>query len=133
MLSAKELLGILRKRGIKNAAVGRVLKLPSSRVAELFGGKRRLQLDEANTLIAAFGIEDEVSPLNGPSARLLVLHAAERLGADVSPEDPEVEELAQDFRAFSEFVASRKVRENVEAFEAFLQGLRAAPGRIGVG
>jgi plasmid maintenance system antidote protein VapI len=51
MLSANELLTTLRERGVTNADIQRVLGLPSSRVSEMFTGKRRLQLDEAKKLV----------------------------------------------------------------------------------
>lgn len=130
VLGASELLSLLRERGVSNADIARTLGLPSSRVSEMYAGKRRLQLDEAKRLVEEYKIEETINPLNGPIARLLVLHAAARLGARVHPEDPEVEELAQDFQALSRFAANPKVRGNVDAFEGFLQGLRLSQGRI---
>lgn len=129
MLSANELLTTLRKRGVKNAEIGRILDLPSSRVTEMFKGIRRLQLDEAKKLIEEFDIEEFSPPLSEPIARLLVVHAAERLGTRVRPDDPQVGELAQDFEAFSRFAANPKVRPSLDAFQAFLEGLRHGQGR----
>ena len=134
MLGANELLTLLRGRGVRNSDIARVLKLPSSRVSELFNGTRRLQLDEAKKLVESFGVEepDSVSPLNGPIARLLVIYAIERLGVNLPAEDPQVEELAQDFRVFAQFAASRKVQQSVETFEGFLEGLRHSRSQSGV-
>lgn len=129
MLGAKELLAALREKGVRNAEIARVLDLPSSRVAEMFTGRRRLQLDEAKKLVDHFKMEEAVTPLNGLAARLLVLHAAARLGLPMDPEDQEVEELARDFRAFSRFAADPKVRQTVESFEGFLHGLRSSQER----
>jgi hypothetical protein len=129
MLSANELLTTLRERGVTNADIQRVLGLPSSRVSEMFTGKRRLQLDEAKKLVEEFEIEEPIRPLNGPIARLLVLHAATRLGARLGPEDPQVEELARDFEAVSRFAARPTVRQSVDAFEGFLEALRLSRAR----
>lgn len=44
-----------------NAAIGRIAKLPSSRVSEIFSGKRRVQVDEMKALIEELEIEDSVA------------------------------------------------------------------------
>lgn len=129
MLGASELLSILDQRGVSRADIGRVLKLPSSRVSEMYSGRRRLQLDEAKKLVEHFGVEESVNPLTTPIARLLVLHAAEALSLSIEPDDQRVEAIARDFRAFSQFAADPRVRESVETAQGFLQGLRLAPGR----
>lgn len=129
MLSADELLTLLRKRGVKNAQIERALKLPSSRVSELFKGERQLKLHEYKKLVEEFGLEELSPSLSEPIARLMVLYAAERLGAEMRPEDPQVEELAQEFAALSRFAADPDVRPSLDAFQAFLQGLRLGRGR----
>jgi antitoxin component HigA of HigAB toxin-antitoxin module len=129
MLGADELLKILEQRGVTRAEISRVLNLPSSRVSEMYTGKRRLQLDEAKTLVEKFGIEEGVNPLSVPIARLLILYGADSLGVPLSPEDPRVEELARDFRAFSMFAADPRVRESTEAVEGFFRGLRLGQDR----
>lgn len=129
MLAASELLALLEARGITRADIGRVLKLPSSRISEMYNGRRRLQLDEAKKLVEAFRVDESAEPLSVPIARLLVLYAAEALEAPLSPDDRRVEELARDFRAFSEFATDPRVRSSQEAVAAFFQGLRLAPGR----
>lgn len=133
MLSADELLAALRERGVKNAEIAELLDLPSSRVSELFSGKRRLQLDEAKKLVERYQLEDRVNPLSLPIARLLVLYGADALDVDIAPDDPRVEELARDFRAFSMFANDPRVRESEEVVQAFFQGLRLAPGRTSEG
>ena len=40
-----------------NADLVRLLKLPSSRVAEIFEGRRRIQLDEAKAIVENYGLE----------------------------------------------------------------------------
>jgi hypothetical protein len=47
---------------------------------------------------------------------------AEELGA--APDDSRLEELSEDLRAFSEFVADPKVRRSLEAAESFFQAMR---------
>lgn len=130
MLSADEILTILRKRGVKNVEVERVLKLPSSRVTELFKGERGLRYDEGKKLVEAFKLEETATPLSEPIARLLVVYTAERLGAAIRSDDPQVGELAQEFAAFSRFAANPKVSPSLDAFQAFLEGLRHGQGRI---
>ncbi|HYI43692.1 MAG TPA: hypothetical protein VD768_08740 [Sphingomicrobium sp.] len=126
MVGADELLAALRERGVKNADIARVLDLPSSRVAEMYTGKRRLQLDEAKRLVEHYGIEDRLNPVSVPVARLLVLYVADGLGLKLPPEDPRVEELALTVRAFSEFAADPQVRESAEAAVGFLRGVAAS-------
>lgn len=129
MLSADELLTLLRERGVKNAQIERVLKLPSSRVSELFKGERQLKLHEYKKLVEEFKVEETAPPLSEPIARLMVLYAAERLGTEMLPEDPQVGELAQEFAALSRFAADPDVRPSLDAFQAFLHGLRLGRDR----
>ncbi|UKK84731.1 hypothetical protein L7H23_01105 [Sphingopyxis sp. BSN-002] len=58
MLTTEEFLAEIRLRAGKDAEVGRALGLPSSRVAELFSGKRRLLYHEAKTLADRFMPEE---------------------------------------------------------------------------
>jgi antitoxin component HigA of HigAB toxin-antitoxin module len=129
MIGANELLTILRDRGVKNADIATLLELPSSRVAELYSGRRRLRLDEAKKLVEHYRIEERISPLTVPIARQLVLYAADQMGLPLAPDDPRTDELARDFRAFSIFATDPRVRESEEAAAAFFQGLRLAPTR----
>lgn len=132
MLAADELLKLLEDRGVSRADIGRALKLPSSRISEMYKGRRRLHLDEAKKLVETFRIEESApgsEPLSVPIARLLVLYAAERLETPLSPDDRRVEELAQEFRAFSEFATDPRARTSQEAVAAFFRGLRLAPNR----
>lgn len=73
MLGHDDLLAILRERReagkTSNAEIGRVIKQPSSRVAEIFNGKRRISLDEAKLLVEALGIEERYT---GPSEETLI-------------------------------------------------------------
>lgn len=66
MLGSKELLAALeslKERGAtNNAALARLLKLPTSRVAEIFSGTRRITIDEMKVLVEHFRLEP------GPSA-----------------------------------------------------------------
>lgn len=50
VLTTEDFLAEIRQRAGVDAEVGRALGIPSSRVAELFAGKRRLRYDEAKTL-----------------------------------------------------------------------------------
>jgi antitoxin component HigA of HigAB toxin-antitoxin module len=131
MLSTSELLSLLSDRGIKKAAIARVLGIDPAGVTRLYSGERGLYLDEARKLVDAFKlpVDSAPPPLTIPIARLLVLHGAEALGAELSPDDPRVQELAQDFRAFSMFATDPRVRESTSAVEGFFQGLRLGVSR----
>lgn len=41
-----------------NADLARLLKLPSSRIPEIFEGRRRITIDEMKTIVEHFGLED---------------------------------------------------------------------------
>lgn len=128
VLGSNELLDILRDRiardVMKNADIERVLDLPSSRVSEILAGTRRIRLDEAKKLVEAFELEESSPPLSEPVARLVVVWTAERLGAAVRPEDPQVADTALDLVELAKFAASPAGRKSVEAFEGFLHGIR---------
>jgi len=65
VLSHAELLDqllLLKEQGrTSNADLARLTGLPSSRIAEVFSGKRRITLDEAKVLIEHFGIGETFS------------------------------------------------------------------------
>jgi hypothetical protein len=128
VLTTKELLARLRDRGIKNADVARALKIAPSRVTDLFDGTRALKLDEAVKLAAAFDLEQQpsqrVSPLPAPVSQLIVQHIAQELGRPLGPDAPQLRELAEDLRAFAEFVTDPEVRESIDLAMAFFQALR---------
>jgi transcriptional regulator with XRE-family HTH domain len=124
MLSSGELVERLKKRGIKQAAVARVLGINASAVTLLFRGDRRLLLDEAKKIVDAFGLDEQSAgpaTISEPVARLQVLHVARALGVTLPPDDPVVAELASDFRAFSEFVSDPKARESVDQVQTFFR------------
>jgi antitoxin component HigA of HigAB toxin-antitoxin module len=124
VLDTETLLSRLDDRGVKNVEIARALGLPDSRAAEIRSRKRTLKLDEAAKLVRAFQLEEarEVPPIPLPILRLVVRHMAERLRA--RPGDELVEELSQDLRAFSSFLADRRVRQSIEAAEGFFEALR---------
>jgi antitoxin component HigA of HigAB toxin-antitoxin module len=131
MLSTDELLRLLAERGVRKAAIARVLGIDPAGVTRLYSGDRGLYLDEARKLVDAFKlpVDSATPPLTTPIARLLVLHGAETLGVAISPDDPRVQELALDFRAFSMFATDPRVRESTSAVEGFFQGLRLGVSR----
>jgi hypothetical protein len=127
VLTTTELLARLDQRGVRPGEIAKVLGINPSRVTEIRKGERRVLLDEAAKLVAAFDLESPPVPRNlpvlpGPIARLIVRYIAAELGFSGSPD--QLEELSQDVRAFAEFVADPKVRESVEAAEAFFQAMR---------
>ena len=123
MFDTERLLAKLKEVGAKKADMARVLDLPSSRIAEMRGGKRTIRLDEAAKLVAHYKLDETptVSPLTTPVARLVVRHLARSLNTEV--DDNEVTKLAEGLRAFSVFAANPRVRDKMEAVEAFLQSL----------
>lgn len=131
MLSKLQLLEALERRGIKNVEIERALGLKSSRVTEIRralkpdarGKVRDLSYDEGVKLVRAFGLEQDqqASPLQLGVVRLAVRHLARRLNAPLS--EPLLHDLAEDLRAFSQFVANPTVRGSVEAAEGFFHAL----------
>jgi cyanate lyase len=125
MFDTKRLLDALRARGLSNAEISRAVGLPSSRIAEIFGGRRQVKLDEAKRLVEAFQLEerlDDIDLLNADLARLLVLHVSRRVGDNLSPDDPIVQELAEDLAAFARFVQRQGQPPSPATAEGFLAG-----------
>jgi hypothetical protein len=124
VLDTDELLSRLDARGVRNIDIARALGLPDSRVPEIRKKTRALKLDEAVKLVRVFSLEQEVPAAPPPDSilRLVVRYVAEQLG--VHPQNGQLEELTQDVRAFSAFVADPRVRRSVEAAEGFFQALR---------
>jgi hypothetical protein len=138
VLTTKELLARLRDKGIINADIARALKISPSRVTDLFDGDRALKLDEAVKLVEAFDLEQPPSPqvpaLPGPVSQLIVQHIAQELGRPLEQDAPQLVELSEDLRAFSEFVTDPKVRESIDLAMAFFQAMRLrrpAPEAVG--
>ena len=124
MLGTQQLLAALEAGGVAQADMARVLRLPSSRISEMYAGKRQIKLDEAKRLVEAFGLEgaSAAPPINEQTARLLVLHVANRLQVRLSPEDDLVQDLARDFQAFSKFARAHLPSPSPEATSGFLEG-----------
>lgn len=128
VLTTRELLARLEDRGVKNHEIAKALGVSPSRVTEMKKGERAIKLDEAVKLVAAFGLEEpppgpKVSPLPAPIARLIVLYIAGELGMAGSNQH-QIEALAEDVRAFAEFVTDPEVRESIGAAELFFQAMR---------
>lgn len=64
VLGQTEILEALRDHGITSADIGRALELPSSRIAEMYGGGRLLKLSEAVKLVAKFDLESRSAKPN---------------------------------------------------------------------
>ena len=133
VLTTRELLERLEQRGIKNHQVAKALGVSPSRVTEMRKGERAIKLDEAAKLVAEFQLEEQqtqrVSPLPAPTARLVVAYVAAELGLEaVNP--LQVQEIAEDVRAFAEFVSDPAVRESLSAAETFFQAMRLRRPRL---
>jgi hypothetical protein len=128
VLTTKELLARLREKKVKNADIARALNITPSRVTEMFDGTRALKLDEAAKLSEAFDLEPPPTPqvpaLPGPVSQLIVQHIARELGRPLAQDAPQLRELSEDLRAFSEFVTDPKVRESIDLAMAFFQAMR---------
>jgi hypothetical protein len=124
VLDTQELLRLLNERKIPNGEIARALNLNPSRITELKKGERRLLLDEAVKLVQAFELEPapQASPIPHSIMRLVVRHVADRLRCPL--EEPLLEDVAEDLRAFSEFAASPRVRRSIDAAEAFFAAMR---------
>jgi hypothetical protein len=129
MMTGEQILARLDDAGIRKSQIARTLGIPDSRVAELYGGRRLLKLDEAVKLVEAYNLEEKApagatTPLTIPVARLLVQYVAQAVGKPLKAESPLVSELAADLRAFSVFLSDPRVRDSIQAAEGFLQGIQ---------
>jgi hypothetical protein len=140
MLTQGELLTRLRAllgdKKIRNADIARAIDIHPSGVTELLKpGGRNLKLDEAVKLVEAFDLESppsqRVPPLSGRISRLIVMYVAGELGVSQDARREQLEELAEDVRAFAELVADPKYRDSVEAAEAFFQAMRLRRPKLG--
>jgi len=124
VLDTDQLLARLKERGIKNVEIAKALGLPDSRIPEIRDKRRAIKLDEAARLVRAFSLEQsqEAAPLPAPVLRLIVRHITRKIGTPLP--DHTVDDLTEDLRAFSVFVADPKVRGSIEAAEAFFQALQ---------
>jgi hypothetical protein len=127
VLTTVELLEQLNEKGVKNADIARALDVAPSRVTELKKGERALKLDEAAKLVEQFSLElppgsQRVSPLPAPISRLIVRYIAAELACPV--EEPRLLEIAEDVRAFAEYVTDPKVRGSIDLQAAFFDVMR---------
>lgn len=66
MMTGEQILARLDDAGVRKSQIARTLGIPDSRVAELYGGRRLLKLDEAVKLVEAYRLEEPV-PQNATS------------------------------------------------------------------
>lgn len=134
MMKTGEILGLLlakvNAKEITKTEIAEAAGIGKSRVSELFGSGtgRNLSHDEAVKLVERFQLESppaqKVSPVPGPIARLVVLYVAQELGIHLEERPDQLEELAEDVRAFAEYVADPQVRESLDAAEHFFRAIR---------
>lgn len=132
VLTTVELLNRLTERGVKNADIARALNVAPSRITEMRKGERAIKLDEAAKLVAEFSLESpqaqRVPPLPAPVARLIVRYIVEELQCQV-PEQHLID-IAEDIRAFAEFVADPQARGSIELAETFFQAMRLRRSKV---
>lgn len=123
-MDTDQLLARLKEKGVRNVEIARAIGLPDSRIPEIRDKRRAIKLDEAAKLVRAFELEQAqvAAPLPASVLRLIVRHIARKIGAQ--PQDRTVDDLAEDLRAFSVFVADPKVRGSIAAAETFFQALQ---------
>jgi hypothetical protein len=89
-------------------------------------GERAIKLDEAAKLVSQFQLESapalRAPPLPAPVSRLLVRYIVNELNCQ-APED-RLEDIAEDVRAFAEYVTDPKVRGSISLQEAFFDVMR---------
>jgi hypothetical protein len=126
VLTTVELLSRLEEKGVVRADIARALNVAPSRVTEMFKGERAIKLDEAAKLVSQFDLESppsrRVSPLPDPVARLIVRYIAEEL--ECPAEDPRLQDIAEDVRAFAEYVTDPKVRGSIDLQAAYFEVMR---------
>jgi hypothetical protein len=93
-------------------------------INESEGKPRELKYDEGVKLIRAFGLEQSqpAPPPQPPILRLAIRHIAKQLQAPAK--ESQIVELAEDLRAFYEYVANPKVQRSLQAAEGFFQALQ---------
>lgn len=125
MLDLDALLQRLEK--VRNVDIARVLDLPDSRIPDIRRKERALKYEEGVKLIQAFELEQGSVPGALPPAilRLVVLYVAQALGVPPERTQANVEGLAEDLRAFSEFALDPKVRSSLDAAEGFFRAMKA--------
>jgi hypothetical protein len=125
MLDTTELLARLEAKGVRNVDMAKVLGLPDSRIPEIRDRRRALKLDEAAKLVRAFELEPDSPAVALPKGilRLTVQHVASRLGVDLEKNRAVLNDVTQDLRAFSEYVADPKVRRSIDAAEGFFRAM----------
>jgi predicted XRE-type DNA-binding protein len=77
MLDSKELMSELcrlKQQNITtNADLARLLQIPTSRVAEIFSGKRAIKIDEMKVIVERFGLESATArPFNADNLEPLI-------------------------------------------------------------
>jgi hypothetical protein len=126
VLTTVELLDRLESKGVKNADIARALRVAPSRVTEMKKGERAIKLDEAAKLVSQFQLESapvlRAPPLPAPVSRLLVRYIVNELNCQ-APES-RLEDIAEDVRAFAEYVTDPKVRGSISLQEAFFDVMR---------
>lgn len=125
VMDTDELLARLASKGVKNIEIARALDLPDSRIPEIKDKRRAIKLDEAATLVRVFelGPDSAATPLPPAILRLVVQYVAVGLGVPPERTQARVAELAEDLRAFGEFVADPKVRSSLDSAEAFFRAM----------
>jgi hypothetical protein len=128
VLSQEEILERLADRS--RAEIARILDIPSTRVTEMYGGRRQLKLDEARKLVDHYGLAEQPSAaLSEPVARLAVRWVAQNLGVSVETDDPRLAEIALDLQALSEFAVRPEVQQELAQVNGFLAGRKSQPPR----
>ena len=135
MLRQADILTELAARGIKQGEIADALGITRPNANKLFkpaaktGKTRSLTFDEGVTLIERFGLDkpddSPVEAMGVRAARLVVQYVAQQLGVKIDPDDGRVEDLAQDIRAYSEFVATAHVGDNQDRAQGWLDGRRS--------
>jgi predicted XRE-type DNA-binding protein len=134
MLTTGEILAELQKKldakEITKTKIAEVAGIRNNRVSELFGSGtgRGLRHDEAVKLVEGFGLErpqaQPVAPVSPQIYRLVVQYVAAELGVPLTERQEQVEELAEDVRAFGELLRDPKYRDAPELAETFFQAIR---------
>jgi DNA-binding transcriptional regulator LsrR (DeoR family) len=135
VLRQSDILAELTARGINQGQIAEALGIARPNANKLFnpatktGKTRTLTYDEGVTLIERFNLDQPddvpVEPMAVPAARLAVQYVAQQLGVRIDPDDERVEDLAQDIRAYSEFVAAARIGENQDRAQGWLDGRRS--------
>lgn len=133
MIGHDDLIRLLRERrdagDLSNADVAAVLRVPSSRAAEIFSGKRLVKLDEAKAIVDRFNLEGRAQVSPPPSEAIeIVLDELLRSALDKPLAATTLRPLAEALRRALQLLSENPaIHANQDAVKVLAQALASPP------